>query len=47
MYNQDIGMECNIKKRTMLIMKSWKKETTEEIEVPNKERIRKLGEKGN
>ena len=28
-YNQKIGMEFGIEKYSMLIMKSWKKETTE------------------
>ena len=30
LYRQDIGMELGIEKRGMLIMKNWKRETTEE-----------------
>ena len=42
-YSQDIGMEFDIEKFTML-MKSEKQETAEGIKQPNKERIRTLGE---
>ena len=44
-YNQDIGIEFGIEKYVILIMKSGKTETTEGIELPNKESIRTLGER--
>ena len=34
-YNQDIRMDFDIKKCGMLIMKSGKRQTVEEIELPN------------
>ena len=43
-YRQDIGMEFSIEKYIILTMKSGEKETTERIELPIQERIRKLGE---
>ena len=46
-YSQDIGMELDIEKYPMLIMKSGKRETKERIELPNKESIRTLREKEN
>ena len=38
-------MEFDNEKCVVLIMKSGKKETTEETELPNQESIRMLGEK--
>ena len=46
-YSQDTGMEFGIQKSSMLIIKSGKRETTEEIELSNQERIRTLREKEN
>ena len=46
-YNQDIGMEFNIEKCSMLIMKSGKWYLTKGIEQPNQEKIRTLGAKEN
>ena len=46
-YNQDIGMEFGIDKCAMLIMKSGKRESSEAIETPYKEYIRKFGKKEN
>ena len=42
-YSRDIGIEFGVGKSGMLIMKSRKRETTEEIEVTNHERIRMFG----
>ena len=44
-FNQDVGMEFAIEKCTMLVMKSCKQYMTEEIEQPNQEKNRTLGEK--
>ena len=44
-YSEDIRMEFGMKKYAMLIMKSGKWQITEEIELPNQEKIRTLGEK--
>ena len=44
-YNQDIDLEFGIEKCAMLVMKSGKRYMTEEIELPNQEKIRTLGEK--
>ena len=44
-YSQDIGMELCIKRYIMLIIRSGKRHMTEVIELPNKEKIRTLGEK--
>ena len=44
-YNQDIGMQCGIEKCVMLIIKSRIRHMTEEMELPNPEKIRTLGEK--
>ena len=44
-YSQYIGMELGIRKCDMLMMKFSKRETTEEIELPNQESIRMFGEK--
>ena len=46
-YSQDTGMEFDIEKCTMLIMKNGKRETRERTELPNQESIRTLGEKEN
>ena len=43
-YSQDIGMEFGIEKCAMLIMKSGKRHMTDEMEVPNHDKIRTLGE---
>ena len=40
-------MEFDIEKCAMLIMKSGERQITEEVELPNKERIRMLREKKN
>ena len=45
MYCQDIGMEFGIEKFTLIIMKIGKQHMTEEIELPNQEKIWNLGEK--
>ena len=44
-YSQYIRMEFGIEKCTMLIMRSQRRQITEEIELPNQERIRTFGEK--
>ena len=44
-YSQDIGMEFDIEKCAMLIMKSGKWHITEGKELLNKEKIKMLGEK--
>ena len=44
-YIQDIGMEFGIEKYTMLVMKSGKWDMMIGIELPNQEKIRRLGEK--
>ena len=41
----DVGIELGIEKCAMLIMRSGKRQMTDGIELPNQERIRKLGEK--
>ena len=46
-YSHNIGMEFGIEKCATLIMKSGKRHMTERIELPNQEKIRTLGEKGN
>ena len=35
--SDDKGVEFGKEKRNMLIMKSWKRKMTEEIQLPNKE----------
>ena len=40
-------MEFGIDKYVMVIMKSWKRETTERTEQPNQKNTRTLGEKEN
>ena len=44
-YSQDIGMGFGIENCSMLIMRSGKRHMTEEIELPNQDKIRKLREK--
>ena len=46
-YNQYIGMDFDIEKYTMLIMKRIKREIIKAIDMPDPERIRTLGEKEN
>ena len=43
--SQDIGMEFDKEKCTMLIMKSRNWHMTDGIELPNQEKIRTFGEK--
>ena len=43
-YSQDIGMESGIEKCAMLVMKSGRRHMTEGMELPNQDKIRKLGE---
>ena len=44
-YSQDIGMESDIEKCAMLVMKSGKRHITDGMEQPNQTKIRALGEK--
>ena len=44
-YSQDVGMEFDIEKCDMLVMKSGKWYITEGVELPNQVVIRTLGEK--
>ena len=43
-YRQDIGMEFGIKKCAMLVMKSGKRQLTDRMELPNKDKINALAE---
>ena len=43
-YSQDIGMESDIEKCAMLVMKSGKRHMTDGMELPNHEKIRMLEE---
>ena len=43
-YSQDIGMQFGIEKCAMLAMKSGKRHMTDEMELPNQDKIRTLGE---
>ena len=43
-YNQDIGMEFDIEKCTLLVMKSGKHYITDRLELPNQDKIRTLAE---
>ena len=43
-YSQDIGMEFDIDKCAMLLMKSAKRYMTDGMELPNQDKIRTLGE---
>ena len=47
MYSQDIGMEFDIEKWGMLIMKKRERQTMERIKLANHESIRTFGEKEN
>ena len=40
----DIGMEFGIEKYALLVMKSAKRHMTEEMELPNQDKIRTFGE---
>ena len=44
-YNQDIGMEFGVEKCAMPVMKSGKRHLTYGMELPNRDKIRMLGEK--
>ena len=44
-YIQDIGMEFDIEKCSMLVMKSCKRHLIDGMELPNQDKIRTLGEK--
>ena len=44
LYSQDIGMEFDIEKCTLLIMKSSKRHLTDGIDLPNHDKIRTLAE---
>ena len=43
-YSQDVGMKFGIEKCAMLVMKSGKQHMTAEMELPNHDKIRTLGE---
>ena len=45
-YSDDITMEFGIEKYAVLIMKSWKRQMTKGIELPNQEKIWTPGVKG-
>ena len=44
-YSQDLGMEFDIEKCAMLVMKSGKRHLTDGMELPSQDKIRTLGEK--
>ena len=44
-YSLNIGMEFSIEKCAMIVMKSGKRYLTGGMELPNQDKIRKLGEK--
>ena len=44
-YSQDIGMELSIEKYALLVMKSGKRHLTDGMKLPNRDKIRTLGEK--
>ena len=44
-YNQKIGMKFGIEKYAILVMKSGKQHLTDGMELPNRDKIRTLGEK--
>ena len=46
-YSQDIGMEFSIEKCALLVMKRGKRHLTDEIELPNQDKIRTLTENEN
>ena len=43
-YSQDIGIEFGIEKCVVLVMKSGKRRMTDEMELPNQNKIRTLQE---
>ena len=43
-YSHDIGMEFDIEKCTLFIIKSGKRHLTDGIELPNQDKIRTLAE---
>ena len=43
-YNGDIGMEFGREKCAMLVMKSGKRQPTDGMELPNKDKIKTLAE---
>ena len=43
-YSRDRGMQFGIEKCLMLVMKSGKRQLTEGIELPNKDKIKTLAE---
>ena len=46
-YSREIGMEFGIEKCAMLVMKSGKRQLTDGMELPNKDKIKSLAEKRN
>ena len=44
MYSQDIGVEFDIEKCAMFVMKYGKRHLTEKMELPNQDKIRTLVE---
>ena len=44
-YSQDIRMEFDIEKCAMILIKSGKRYLTDEMELPNQDKIGTLGEK--
>ena len=44
-YSRDIGMEFGIEKCPMLVMKSGKRQLTDRMELPNKDKIKKHSQK--
>ena len=42
-YSEDIGMEFDIVKDAMLMIKNRKRNMTEGVELPNQDKIRTLG----
>ena len=43
-YSRDIGMEFDIEKCAMLVMKSGKRHLTDGLELPNQDKIKTLAE---
>ena len=43
-YSRDVGMEFGIEKSSMLVMKSGKRQLTDGMELPNKDKIKTLAE---
>ena len=43
-YSQDIGIEFDIEKCALLVMKSGKRHLTDGIELPNQDKVRMLTE---